>query len=97
MRRYLFDTGIAGHYINRRRGVFERAKAEVARGHKIGICIPVLAELCYGVEYSSTREQNLKRLRTGLASLALWPMTEEAAEEYGRIAAAGDASFSRST
>jgi len=28
MRRYLLDTGIAGCYIDRRRGVFERAQSE---------------------------------------------------------------------
>jgi hypothetical protein len=27
MKRYLLDTGIAGCYIDRRRGVFERARA----------------------------------------------------------------------
>ena len=87
MRRYLLDTGIAGDYINRRRGVFERAKEEVARGHKIGIGIPVLAELYFGVENSITREPNRKRLRGALASLTIWPMTEDAAEEYGKLTA----------
>ncbi len=44
MRRYLLDTGIAGCYIDRRRGVFERAKSEITLGNWIGIAHPVLAD-----------------------------------------------------
>ena len=59
MTRYLFDTGIAGDYINRRRGVFDHARTEVAQGSRIGIGMPVLAELYYGIELSASRERNL--------------------------------------
>ncbi len=45
MRRFILDTGIAGLYLDRQRGVFERAAAEVARGNRVGIAAPVLAEL----------------------------------------------------
>ena len=55
MRRYLLDTGIAGCYIDRRRGVFERAKSEISLGNWIGIAHPVLAELAYRVEASPNR------------------------------------------
>lgn len=47
MRRFLLDTGIAGCYIDRRRGVFERAQSESSLGNWIGIAHPVLAELAY--------------------------------------------------
>jgi tRNA(fMet)-specific endonuclease VapC len=87
VKRYLLDTGIAGDYINRRRGVFERARSEVARGSKIGIGLPVLAELYFGIELSSSRDLNLKRIRHALATLTLWPFTDLAAAEYGRVAA----------
>jgi tRNA(fMet)-specific endonuclease VapC len=87
MRRYLLDTGIAGAYVSRRRKVFDRAHAEVARGNRIGIGLPVLGELCYGVEYSATRERKLKRLKYAVSKLTLWPFTAEAAAEFGRIAA----------
>ena len=50
MIRYLLDTGVAGYYLDRRHGVYEHARAEVARGNRIGIAIPVLAELAYGIE-----------------------------------------------
>lgn len=86
MRRFLLDTGIAGMFINRRQGVYERAVAESARGNRVGICHPVLAELVYGVEYSASRDRNMQRLQFALAAWKLWPATEEAAYEYGRLA-----------
>ncbi len=87
MRRYLLDTGIAGEFLDRRRGVYERARDEVARGNRIGICMPVLAELAYGIERSASRDRNMQRLRTALPALRLWPFDDKAAFEYGRIAA----------
>jgi tRNA(fMet)-specific endonuclease VapC len=87
VKRFLLDTGIAGDYINRRHGVFDRARQEVARGNRIGIGIPVLAELLFGIELSASRDLNLQRLRVALPTLTRWPFTEEAAAEYGRIAA----------
>jgi tRNA(fMet)-specific endonuclease VapC len=87
MRRYLLDTGIAGRYLDRRDGVYERARAEWLRGNWVGIAHPVLAELAYGVENSQNRDRNMQRLRLALASWKVWPVTEEAAFEYGRLAA----------
>jgi tRNA(fMet)-specific endonuclease VapC len=87
MSRYILDSGIASDYINRRNGVFERAREEAARGHQIGIGTPVLGELCYGVEASATRERNLILLTRAMSTWTLWPFDHMAAEEYGRIAA----------
>jgi tRNA(fMet)-specific endonuclease VapC len=87
MRRCLLDTGIAGHYVHRRQGIYERAREEASRGRRIGLCVPVLAELWYGVEYSSSRERNTARLRRILPDLIIWPFDVAAAEEFGRIAA----------
>jgi tRNA(fMet)-specific endonuclease VapC len=39
------------------------------------------------VELSATRDRNLQRLRLALPSLKVWPFTEQAAAEFGRIAA----------
>jgi tRNA(fMet)-specific endonuclease VapC len=86
VRRFLLDTNSAGDYISRRPGVYDRARAAVSRGDRIGIGIPVLAELWYGVENSKTRERNAERLRRVLSELIVWPLTEPAAEDYGRIA-----------
>jgi tRNA(fMet)-specific endonuclease VapC len=88
VRRYLLDTGIAGDFVFRRRGVRERAEAAVVGGSRVGIGMPVLAELWYGVENSATRDANAARLRRALPDLVVWPLTEAAAEEFGRIAAA---------
>jgi tRNA(fMet)-specific endonuclease VapC len=87
MTRYLFDTGIAGDYLNRRNGVFDRTQVEVARGNRVGLGMPVLAELYYGIELSATRDKNLQRLHRALSHLVIWPFTDVAAAEYGRLAA----------
>jgi tRNA(fMet)-specific endonuclease VapC len=87
MSRFLLDTGIASDYINRRNGVFERAREAVARGHQIGIGTPVLGELRDRVEASATRERNLHSLKWAVSTWTLWPFDHVAAEEYGRIAA----------
>lgn len=87
MRRYLLDTGAAGDYFARRGKVFPRAKEEVARGNRLGICMPVLGELYFGIELSASRERNLQRLRRDLPTLTIWPFNEEAAAEFGRLAA----------
>jgi len=63
MTRYLLDTGSAGDYIHRRQGVYEHARKAIAEGHRIGIGLPVLAELWFGVENSSSREKNAEKLR----------------------------------
>lgn len=66
-------------------GVFDRARVEAADGNPIGIGIPVLAELVAGIEHSRSRDRNMKRLQTALASLRLWPFDSSAAFEYRRI------------
>lgn len=85
MRLFILDTGIAGLYVTRRRGVYARAQIEAARGNRVGICVPVLGELYAGVEGSATRAHNLLLLERALASLRVWPYTTAAAEEYGRL------------
>ncbi|MDY3562543.1 type II toxin-antitoxin system VapC family toxin [Gemmata sp. JC673] len=57
------------------------------RGNVIGTCVSVLGELHYGAENSTSRERALRELRAAQPSLRVWPYTNEAAEEYGRIAA----------
>src|SRR5438105_11174578 len=87
MTRFLLDTGAAADYIHRRRNVYDRARNVVVAGHRIGIGVPVLAELWFGVENSSSRARNAEKLRRVLPELIVWPLTEAAAEAYGRIAA----------
>lgn len=85
IRRFLLDTGIAQDFQADRRGVRPRVDAERRRGHRIGICVPVLGELWAGTEGSASRERNKRRLRHALSRLFLWPYSNAAAEEYGRL------------
>jgi tRNA(fMet)-specific endonuclease VapC len=86
MRRFILDTGIAGLYLDRKCGVFERAVAEVARGNPVGIAVPVLGELAFRAEGSPRRDRNILRLRQALDVWKLWLIDNAAAFEYGRLA-----------
>ena len=86
MRRFILDTGIAGLYLDRKRGVFERAEAENTQGNRIGIAAPILAELAFRAEGSPHRDRNILRLRQALAVWNLWLVDPATAFEYGRIA-----------
>lgn len=86
MRRFILGTGIAGLYLDRRRGVFERAAAEVANGNRVGVAGPVVGELAFRAEGSPQREENLRRLREALGVWKVWLADLDAEFEYGRIA-----------
>jgi tRNA(fMet)-specific endonuclease VapC len=86
VKKYLLDSGILSDLINRRRNVFERLTQEAAAGVRVGTCIPVLAEICFGIEASASRDRNMQRLRSVLPSLTLWPLDADAAFTYGEIA-----------
>jgi tRNA(fMet)-specific endonuclease VapC len=85
MRRYLLDTGIMGHFINRRRGVDVHVDEARRRGDRIVTCMPVVGELFSGVEGSQSRDRNYQRLVLALERIAAWPFDRPAAEEFGRI------------
>lgn len=87
MTRYLLDTNAAARYIGDLDGVRAAAKLAVGRGHRIGIAMPVLAELWLGIERSAARERNAKALRRNLADWTVWPFDAAAAERYGQVAA----------
>lgn len=85
MKRFLLDTGITQDFMYRRHGVHERVDRERHQGHRLGICAPVLGELWSGVEGSASRERNLQKLRQTLSRLVVWPYTNGAAEQFGRL------------
>ena len=85
--RYLLDSGITSDYMNRRCGVYERARAMSASGHAIGIAMPVLGELWTGVFNSDSREKNLKLLARYRGHFTVWPFDEPAAKKFGEVAA----------
>ena len=83
--RYLLDTGIAQEFIGRNAKVVQRVDGAQRAGNRIGICTPVLGELWSGVEGSISRDRNLHRLRLALSRLVIWPYTNEAVEQFGRV------------
>lgn len=87
MRRYLLDTNTATDLIAKRGAVPERARAARRAGDRVGLGIPVLAELYYGIEFSSSRQRNLQRLRQAMSGLTIWPFDEKGAAEFGRLRA----------
>ena len=87
MRRYLLDTGPAQDVNNDRRGMRLRVKSERQNGAKIGTCVPVLGELWTGIELSSSRKVKAQRLLKWLPDVIVWPYTNQAAQEFGRLSA----------
>lgn len=86
MKRFILDTGIAGLYLDRKRGVYERAEAESAVGNRIGIAGPVLSELVFRAEGSPQRDRNLARIKQAISIWKVWLVDIDSAFEYGRIA-----------
>jgi tRNA(fMet)-specific endonuclease VapC len=81
----LLDTNAAGDCIFRRKGVDDRVRQAKARGAKIGIAMPVVAELLSGIENSASRDKNLDIVNRHLSLFRIWPLTLEAVRDYGRL------------
>src|SRR5579872_270629 len=77
---------MAGLYLARQHGVFERAQKETAKGNRVGIAGPVLAELAFRAEGGPQRDKNLRTLQQALGVWKLWLPDVRSAFEYGRIA-----------
>jgi len=87
VKKLLLDSGILSDFINRRRSVYDRVKEIASQRVRIGTCVPVVAEIAFGIEGSKSREQNMQRFLSALSSLAVWPFDQEAAFRYGILAA----------
>jgi tRNA(fMet)-specific endonuclease VapC len=85
MKRFLLDTNAAADCIFRRRGVDTRVRQARLKGAKIGIGVPVLAELLAGIENSASRDKNLEVLNRHLQLLRIWPFTTDAARVYDKL------------
>lgn len=86
MKTYLLDTNAAADCIFDRRGMRERVREARNRGSRIGIGIPVLAELLAGVEQSKSRDRSLSIVERNLHLFRVWPFDQEAARTYARLA-----------
>ena len=87
MKKLLLDSGILSDFINRRRTVYDRVKEIASQRVRIGTCVPVVAEIAFGIEASVSREKNMQRFLSALPSFAVWPFDQEAAFRYGLLAA----------
>lgn len=82
--RYMLDTNMVIYTMN---GRSEKAFFEMTRHDREEICISSMtyAELCFGAEGSSRREESMKRLEKFLEGIEIVEFGAEAAGEYGRI------------
>jgi predicted nucleic acid-binding protein len=66
VKKLLLDSGILSDFINRRRSVYDRVKEIASQRVRIGTCVPVVAEIAFGIEGSKSREQNMQRFLSAL-------------------------------
>ena len=67
--RYLLDSNAVSALASRRDPLASRAVEARLRGDKIGTCEPVIAELFFGLEFSSSRDANTVRLERTLTQI----------------------------
>jgi tRNA(fMet)-specific endonuclease VapC len=84
-RRYLLDTCAAQDLQYDRTAIRKHVSSQIAMGHRVGICMPVLGELWSGVEGARDRHDAERLLYIMLGSIFVWPYSSDAAREYGRI------------
>ena len=84
---YLLDTNHASGLMSGAEPLASRVQQAQAAGDRFGLSITVLGELYFAVFASRRQEENLRRLQVLVASLALWPFDESAAELFGCIRA----------
>lgn len=87
MNKYLLDSNALNQFIDQRPVFQDRVRKARIRGDRIGTCEPVVAEMYFGLEFSSSKELNIQRLKIALLELRSWPFDRAAAEEYGRVSA----------
>src|SRR5207237_5973189 len=83
----LLDSNALNAFIDHQQPFADRFREVRQRGHRIGTCEPVLAEMYFGPEFSATRDENTARLEMGLKRIRTWPFDRAAAKEFGRVAA----------
>jgi tRNA(fMet)-specific endonuclease VapC len=90
MIRFLLDTGVCNDYSLKKNGIFEWAQSRRIAGDRIGIVLPVLTELFFGVYFSKLeagKARNIERIRNLKNQLLIWPFDGTAAEQCGILLA----------
>lgn len=85
MKRYIFDTGAFTDLVNRRSPAYDRVRAVLADGHKVGVCPPILGEFYAGLELSDNPTRSHQLLHTTMRLVIIWPYDLAAAAMFGRI------------
>ncbi len=83
---YLLDTNICIAIIKKCPAEVKEKIVRTTIG-KVAISSIVLAELCYGVELSLKREENMAALANFLGYIRILDWPEQATHEYGKIRA----------
>src|SRR5687768_15945861 len=87
MMRYVLDSNAVNAFVNRHEPHAARVRAARVSGARVGTCEPVVAEVYFGLQLSTSRDVNMLRFEQGLRLLWCWPFDRRAAREYGRVAA----------
>jgi tRNA(fMet)-specific endonuclease VapC len=85
VKRYLLDSNAVTSMANNRSPLMGHLENARRRGCRIGTCEPVIAELFYGLEMSTSRAVNQALLLRCLRYLSCWPLDRSASEIYGRL------------
>src|SRR5713101_7290137 len=80
--RYLVDTDWAIHYLHGNQDIIHTLRRIAPDG--IALSVISLAELCEGVYYSRTPEDNERALGEFLTGIELLPVNQEIAKRFGR-------------
>jgi tRNA(fMet)-specific endonuclease VapC len=84
MTRYLLDTNHLSHAIRRVSALRDRIAQHRLRGDKFGTCVPAVCELEVGIRQTGHIEENRRRLRSLMKSVAVWPLDLSAAPIYAQ-------------
>jgi tRNA(fMet)-specific endonuclease VapC len=87
-RRFLLDSNAVSDLAYHRFGVRERADEARLSGAILGTCPPVIGEIHFGLELSTTIERQRQPIEVVLHSIRHWPYENDAAKRYGRLKAA---------
>lgn len=83
--KYVLDANVAIAALNDVGSV--RGRLESVAGSEVGIPIVALAELLFGANKSSRREENLERIAALRRSISTLQLTDSVIERYGAIRA----------